>query len=115
MNYLLLKFLFLFQEKQTTLDSPVESSVSDSSTTMNQLIVSKTTANIEINDEEQSKSSSISMKRIFATFLTSSSFQPLKLPFAEEEHFILNCESNYYVNEKDLSSIVAFTLRYVIA
>jgi hypothetical protein len=53
----------------------------------------------------------MSMKRIFATFLTSSSFQPLKLQFPEEEHFILNSESNYYVNEKDLSSIVAFTLR----
>ena len=73
-------------------------------------IVSKA-LNME-NDEEQSKSSSITMKRIFATFLSSSSFQPLKLPFVEEEHFILNCESNiYYVNEKDLSSIVAFTLR----
>ena len=90
-----------------------ESSINDSSIKPSSLIDQSSVVKIlnTDNDEEQTKSS-LSMKRILATFLPSSSFQPLKIPFAEEEHFILNSESIYYVNEKDLSSIVAFTLRF---
>lgn len=67
-------------------------------------------------DDDHSKSatasSAISLgKRFIANLIPSSAFQPLKLQFPEEEHFLLNCDSTYYVNDKNLSSIVAFTLR----
>lgn len=64
----------------------------------------------DADNEDHSKSAPISVKRILANLLPGSSFQPLKLPFSEDEHFILNCDSSYYISEKDLSSIVAFTL-----
>ena len=68
-------------------------------------------------DDDHSKSattaSAISLgKRFIANLIPSSAFQPLKLQFPEEEHFLLNCDSSYYVNDKNLSSIVAFTLGY---
>ncbi len=62
-------------------------------------------------DDEHSKTPSISMKRIFANLIPATTFQPLKMPFPEEEHYLLSSESYYYVNDKDLGSIVAFTLR----
>lgn len=49
-------------------------------------------------------------KRLIASFIASSTFQPLKTPFSEDEHYILSSESSYYVNERYLSSIVAFAL-----
>lgn len=59
----------------------------------------------------QSSQSAIAIgKRLIASFIASSTFQPLKTPFAEDEHYILSSESSYYVNEKYLSSIVAFAL-----
>ncbi len=66
-------------------------------------------------DDDHSKTPSISMKRIFANLIPSTAFQPLKLPFPDEEHYLLSGESHYYVNDKDLSSIVAYTLRYLIS
>jgi hypothetical protein len=107
-------FFFLEKQNEANEISSFDSSINDLSlkqpTSLNDQSTVVKITNTE-NDEEHLKSSSISMKRIFANFLPSSSFQPLKLPFPEEEHFILNCESNYFINEKDLSSIVAFTLR----
>lgn len=59
----------------------------------------------------QSSQSAIAIgKRLLASFIASSTFQPLKIPFAEDEHYILSSESTYYVNEKYLSSIIAFAL-----
>lgn len=49
-------------------------------------------------------------KRFIANMIPSSAFQPLKIPFPEEEHYLLSTESKYYINDKNLSSIVAFTL-----
>ena len=49
-------------------------------------------------------------KRLIANLIPSSAFNPLKIPFPEEEHYLLSAESKYYVNDKNLSSIVAFTL-----
>ncbi len=62
-------------------------------------------------DDEHSKTPAISMKRIFANLIPATAFLPLKLPFPEEEHYLLSGDSYYYVNDKDLGSIVAFTLR----
>ena len=63
-------------------------------------------------DEEHNKaSSSISMKRFIVNLIPSSAFQPLKIPFPEEEHYLLSSDSCYYINDKDLSSIIAFSLR----
>jgi hypothetical protein len=45
-----------------------------------------------------------------ASLVPSTAFQPLKLPFPDEEHYLLGFDSSYYVNDKNLSSIVAFTL-----
>lgn len=62
-------------------------------------------------DHGKSSSSAISLgKRFIANLIPSSAFQNLKTPFLDEEHFLLNYESAYYVNDKNLSSIVAFTL-----
>lgn len=49
-------------------------------------------------------------KRLIANLIPSSAFHPLKIPFPEEEHYLLSAESKYYINDKNLSSIVAFTL-----
>ena len=61
-------------------------------------------------DDHRTKTISIG-KRLMANLIPSSAFQPLKYPFPDEEHFLLGVESRYYVNDKNLSSIVAFTLR----
>lgn len=72
----------------------------------------------EHNKQVPSSSSSTTMslgKRFIANsfianLIPSSAFQPLKMPFPEDEHFLLSSESSYYVNDKNLSSIVAFSL-----
>lgn len=64
------------------------------------------------NQEDEHKTKAISIgKRLIANLIPSSAFQPLKYPFPDEEHFLLGYDSKYYVNDKNLSSIVAFTLR----
>ncbi len=64
-----------------------------------------------LDDEHNKQNSAISIgKRFIANLIPGTSFQPLKIPFPEEEHYLLSSESNYYVNDKNLSSIVAFTL-----
>lgn len=45
-----------------------------------------------------------------ANLIPSSVFQPLKVPFPDDEHYLLSSESTYYINDKNLSSIVAFSL-----
>ena len=55
-------------------------------------------------------SSSISVKRLFANLMLNSSFQSLKIPFSDDEHYLLSADSIYYVNDKEIMSIVAFTL-----
>ncbi len=58
-----------------------------------------------------STSTAISIgKRFIANLIPSSAFQPLKVPFPEDEHYLVGSESTYYVNDKNLSSIVAFSL-----
>ncbi|CAF0732180.1 unnamed protein product [Brachionus calyciflorus] len=49
-------------------------------------------------------------KRLIANLIPLSAYQPLKIPFIDDEHYLLSTESSYYVNEKYLSSIVSFTL-----
>ena len=49
-------------------------------------------------------------KRLFANLIPSTAYQPLKIPFPEDEHYCLSSESVFYINDKYLSSIVAFTL-----
>lgn len=62
-------------------------------------------------ESDELKPSAISIgKRFIANLIPGSAFQPLKIPFPEEEHYLLSTESKYYVNDKNLSSIVAFTL-----
>ncbi len=62
-------------------------------------------------EHRQSSTSAISIgKRFIANLIPSSAFQPLKIPFSEEEHYLVGSDSSYYVNDKNLSSIVAFTL-----
>ncbi len=61
--------------------------------------------------DDDHRPSAISIgKRFIANLIPSSAFQPLKIPFPEEEHYLLSTESKYYINDKNLSSIVAFTL-----
>ncbi len=50
-------------------------------------------------------------KRLFANLIPSTAYQPLKMPYAEDEHYLLSSDSVFYINDKYLSSIVAFTLR----
>jgi hypothetical protein len=59
---------------------------------------------------DQSSAMSIG-KRLFANLIPSTAYQPLKMPYAEDEHYLLSSDSVYYINDKYLSSIVAFTLR----
>ena len=66
------------------------------------------------NQDDDHKAKTISIgKRLIANLIPSSAFQPLKYPFPDEEHFLLGFDSKYYVNDKNLSSIVAFTLRLI--
>lgn len=51
-------------------------------------------------------------KRLIANLIPSSAYQPLRMPFSEEEHYLLNTDSTYYVNDKYLTSIIAFSLWY---
>lgn len=67
------------------------------------------TQNNSLDDDHKLKSISIG-KRLMANLIPSTAFQPLKIPFPDEEHYLLGFDSNYYVNDKNLSSIVAFTL-----
>ena len=69
------------------------------------------------NDEEHKTTpSTISIGKRFiansfiANLIPSSVYQPLKVPFPEDEHYLLSSESTYYINDKNLSSIVAFSL-----
>jgi hypothetical protein len=78
--------------------------------TSDQSMTSKSSS-ADIADEESSKSTSF--KRIISNLLTTQTFTPLKMPFPDEEHYILTGESDYYVNDKDLISIIAYTLKYV--
>ena len=56
-------------------------------------------------------SSAISIgKRLIANLIPSTAFQPLKIPFPDDEHYLVDVDSRYYVSDKNLSSIVAFTL-----
>ncbi len=69
------------------------------------------TVNADEASEQYKHSSAISIgKRFIANLMPSSAFQPLKVPFPEEEHYLLSSESKYYINDKNLSSIIAFTL-----
>lgn len=53
-------------------------------------------------------------KRLIANLMPSSAYQPIKMPFGDDEHYlIIGAESVYYVNERSLTSIVAFALGYV--
>ena len=49
-------------------------------------------------------------KRLFANLIPSTAYQPLKIPFPDDEHYMLSTDSKYYVNDKYLTSIIAFTL-----
>lgn len=74
----------------------------------------------QLNEDEHNKpttpNTTISLSKRFIAnsfihaLIPSSAYQQLKLPFPEDEHYLLNFESNYYVNDKNLSSIVAFSL-----
>ncbi len=66
---------------------------------------------VPVDEEHNKASTSISMKRFIVNLIPSSAFQPLKMPFPEEEHYLLSSDSCYYINDKDLSSIIAFSLR----
>jgi len=65
---------------------------------------------VPVDEEHNKASSSISMKRFIVNLIPSSAFQPLKMPFPEEEHYLLSSDSCYYINDKDLNSIIAFSL-----
>jgi hypothetical protein len=68
-------------------------------------------SNNNAEDEHKGSTSAISIgKRFIANLIPSSAFQPLKIPFSEDEHYLTGSDSSYYVNDKNLSSIVAFTL-----
>lgn len=76
--------------------------------TNDQSLASKSSSS-DLADEDSSKPTSF--KRIITNLLTTQTFTPLKLPFPDEEHYILSGESDYYVNDKDLITIIAYTLR----
>lgn len=62
-------------------------------------------------DDHSKTVSAISIgKRLFANLIPSTAFQPLKLPFADDEHYLLSSESVFYINDRHLTSIAAFTL-----
>jgi hypothetical protein len=69
-------------------------------------------ANHQPDNDEHSKSvTAMSIgKRLIANLIPSSAYQSLKLPFPEDEHYLLSTESKYFVNDRYLTSIVAFTL-----
>jgi hypothetical protein len=53
-------------------------------------------------------------KRLIANLMPSSAFQPIKMPFPDDEHYLtLGAESIYYINERSLTSIIAYSLGYL--
>lgn len=53
-------------------------------------------------------------KRLIANLMPSSAFQQLKIPFPDDEHYLTSAESIYYVNERSLTSIAAYSLGCVM-
>ena len=49
-------------------------------------------------------------KRLIANLMPSSAFQSIKMPFPDDEHYLTSAESIYYVNERSLTSIAAYSL-----
>jgi hypothetical protein len=93
------------------LNSGTPKSTNEANPATPNLSTNNTTANY-FNQEDEHKTKAISIgKRLIANLIPSSAYQPLKCPFPEEEHFLSGYDSKYYVNDKNLSSIVAFTLR----
>ena len=64
----------------------------------------------EIDDPGKSVSAMSIGKRLLSNLIPSSAFQSLKIPFPDEEHYLLSTESQYYINDKYLTSIIAFSL-----
>lgn len=54
-------------------------------------------------------------KRLIANLMPSSAFQQLKIPFPDDEHYLTSAESIYYVNERSLTSIAAYSLGFVLS
>ena len=52
-------------------------------------------------------------KRLIANLMPSSAFQTLKIPFPDDEHYLTSADSTYYINERSLTSIAAYSLGFV--
>jgi len=103
--------LIAAQPTQTESPTPaVQKSHNDSSFTAYSPVSPHATTTDEANEHNKHSSAIAIGKRFIANLMPSSAFQPLKVPFPEEEHYLLSSESKYYINDKNLSSIIAFTL-----